>query len=238
MLKKLVLNRRSIPVPVPVKELGQVLSWLESAMVPDGSYITKVTLDGHDLEYDGGLVSTRDHSIRLTEQSALEIRVDSLASLSGQTLDTIHSLSAAILGTLKSIAVHSWQSRQTAKIPELAAVHDDLALIVSLVNHVQEILRNATGAGLLDTGPVSGIARLMDQNLNGHALAMRQSDWKACARILLNRFEPLLKDLMVEAETLQIRVLAIQSQLELSPEQGGCGTIGDIAPFRPAITQK
>ena len=50
---------------------------------------------------------------------------------------------------------------------------------------------------------------------------------------MLNRFEPLLKDLLVESETLQIRVLAIQPQLALPTTSGGCGgTLAEVTPIR------
>lgn len=238
VLKRILLNHRSVPVPVPLKDLGQAMAWLENSMVPAGSCITKVTLNDRDIDYDGGFINPRDAATALSALSNLIVRIDSLASLSSQTLDTIHSLAAAVLGTLKSVAVHTWQVKAGAKVPELVVVHDDIKLIVGLICHAHGLLAAASESGILDTGPVSGIGHLLEQNLKSHALAMQQCDWKACARILLNRFEPLLKDLITEAETLQLRVLAIQPQLELSPGQGGCGTIDDIASIRHVVAPK
>ncbi|NDE14390.1 hypothetical protein EBZ80_05605 [bacterium] len=221
MLKKILVNNRLVPVPVPVLTLGQALGWVESTLVPAGSFVTRVILDGEVIEFDSGIVSRRMADLPLGEKSRLEIQMDSPASLALQTLDTIHSLSSAILGTLKSIAVSAWQTRPADKLPEIMSLNDDIRLVIDLVGHVNDLLLSATAAKLLDPGPVAGIGRLLEHNLSSYNIARSQSDWKACAKVMLNRFEPLLKDLLVESETLQIRVLAIQPQLSLPAESGG-----------------
>lgn len=234
MLKKILINNRLVPVPVPVSTLAQAMAWIESSLVPAGSFVTRVILDQDVMEYDAGVLPARSASMVLGEKSRLEIQMDSPASLATQTLDTIHSLSSAILGTLKGMAVHAWQTRPADKLPELLALRDDVQLVTDLIGHVNDLLMGATTAKLLDPGPVAGIGRLLEQNLTSYNLARSQSDWKACARVMLNRFEPLLKDLLVESETLQIRVLAIQPQLALPTASGGCGTMGEVTPIRRA----
>lgn len=221
MLKKILVNNRLVPVPVPVLTLAQALSWVESTLVPAGSFVTRVILDRDAIEYDSGVVPQRLANLPLSDKSRLEIQLDSPASLALQTLDTIHSLSSAVLGTLKSIAVNAWQTRPADKVPEIVSLNDDVRLVIDLIGHVNELLLSATAAKLLDPGPVAGIGRLLEQNLASYNMARSQSDWKACAKVMLNRFEPLLKDLLVESETLQIRVLAIQPQLSLPAESGG-----------------
>jgi hypothetical protein len=238
MLKKILVNNRLVPVPVPVLTLAQAMSWVESTLVPAGSFVTRVVLDRETIEYDGGAVPQRLANVSLGEKSRLEVQLDSPASLATQTLDTVHSLASAILGTLKSIAVNAWQTRPADKIPELISVNDDVGLVIDLIGHVHELLLSATAAKLIDPGPVAGIGRLLQQNLASYNMARSQSDWKACAKVMLNRFEPLLKDLLVESETLQIRVLAIQPQLALPTASGGCGTIGEVTPIKRADTSR
>ena len=85
---------------------------------------------------------------------------------------------------------------------------------------------------------MAGIGRLLEQSLSSFSLARSQSDWKACAKVMLNRFEPLLKDLLMESETLQIRVLGIQPQLSLPTSSGVYGTIADVMPMKRADTYR
>ncbi len=238
MLKKILLNNRLVPVPVPVRNLAQALAWVESNLVPGGSLITRVVLDRDVIEYDNVVLVPKKAQAELTEKSRLEIQIDSPATLATQTLDTVHSLCAAILGTLKGIAVHAWQSKTSEKIPDLYSLHDDIMLILDLIGHAQVLLQSATAAKLVDPAPVAGIGRLLEQSLSSFSLARSQSDWKACAKVMLNRFEPLLKDLLMESETLQIRVLGIQPQLSLPTSSGVYGTIADVMPMKRPDTYR
>jgi hypothetical protein len=232
MLKRILLNNRVVPVPVPILNLAQALAWVESALVPAGSVITRVLLDHEVVPYEDGALPPKVSDRNLGEKSRLEIQMDSPATLAVQTLDTIHSLAAAVLGTLKPIAVHAWQAKPSDRVPEVASIHDDLKLLVDLIGHTGDLLQAASSAKLVDPGPVLGIGHLVEQNLSGYSMARSQSDWKACARLMLNRFEPLLKDLLTESETLQIRVLAIQPQLTIPTASGGYGTMGEVTPIR------
>ncbi len=233
MLKKILINNRLVPVPVPVLTLTQALAWVESTLLSAGNVITRVVLDRATIDYDNGILPDKISQTSLTAKSSLEIQIDSLATLATQSLDTAHSLASAILGTLKGIAVHTWQRKPAEKTPELMVLHEDISLVIDLLGHVHELLAAATAAKLVDSAPVGGIARLLDQNLTSFTFACSQSDWKACAKVMLNRFEPLLKDLLVESETLQIRVLAIQPQLALPTTSGGCGgTLAEVTPIR------
>ncbi len=47
-------------------------------------------------------------------------------------------------------------------------------------------------------------------------MAKANSDWKGCAKLLLNRLEPLLKDLTNETESLQIHLMAQPRSAPLS----------------------
>ncbi|MEY4632018.1 MAG: hypothetical protein RIQ81_2138 [Pseudomonadota bacterium] len=235
MLKRILVNNRVVPVPVPVLDLAQAIAWVESTLVPAGSFVTRIVLDNNVMEYGENGLSRAAGSQPLQAGSRLEFQVDSPSTLAAQTLDSIHSLAAAVLGTLKGLAVHSWQSRPAERLPELGILQEDVRLVVDLINHVHGLLGGLPGSDTIDPGPVAGIGRLLDQNLASFSLARSQSDWKACAKVMLNRFEPLLRDLLMESETLQIRTLALQPQLNL-PATGSasCATMGDVTPIRRA----
>ena len=235
MLKRILVNNRVVPVPVPLKDLAQALAWVESVLVPAGSFLTRVVLDRSVIEYADGNLSTADGKLALEAGSRLEIQIDSPSTLAAQTLDSVHSLAAAILGTLKGLAVHCWQLKPSERVPELGVLQEDVRLVVDLVNHVHHLIGQVPGADTLDPAPVAGIGRMLDQNLGSFSLARSQSDWKACAKVMLNRFEPLLRDLLVESETLQIRTLATQPGTNLSATGAqSCATIGGVTPIKRA----
>jgi len=81
MLKKILLNNRLVPVPVPVRTLSQALAWVEANLVPGGSLVTRVVLDRDVIDYDNAALAPKKGQIELTEKSRLEIQMDSPATL-------------------------------------------------------------------------------------------------------------------------------------------------------------
>ncbi len=200
MLKRVIINAKKVPVPVPVKTLADALRWVEETLVPAGHTVTRVALDERVV---GDNVTPEQLAAQLTDASKLEIQIDSPVELTVQTIDAMRNLAAVILSGLKVLAVECWQARAQARPSELDSVTNDLELILDLIAHV---------AGLIDplhvdAAATQGIAALLKRVLVGLKMAKANSDWKACARLLLNRLEPLMRDLVVEAETLQIRIL-------------------------------
>ncbi len=211
MLKKVLINSKKVPVPVPVRTLGEALDWVERTLVPAGHTITRVALNDH-LLHDAFAPAHQDEL--LGDQTKLEIQIDSPSDLTVQTLDAMRNLASVVFSGLKVLAVHCWQARSQDKPAELDAVTTDLELILDLIDHV---------AGLIDAShpeaaAIQGISAMLKRTAAGIALAKSNSDWRACARLLLNRVEPLLRDLMSEAETVQIRVL---TQAHTALAQGG-----------------
>ena len=209
MLKRVYINNKKVPVPVPVRTLGEALDWVEQTLVPAGHQITRVALDDRVI---GEGVGETDLDVRLAHESKLEIQIDSPVDLSVQTLDATRNLASVIAGGLKVLAVECWQAKPGMKPAELDAVANDLELVLDLLEHV---------AGLVDpmhveAAALQGISGLLKRDAVALSMAKSNSDWKACARILLNKLEPQLKDLITEAETLQIRILT-QSGSAMAP---------------------
>jgi len=214
MLKKLLLNNRTLPVPVPLRTLAEALSWVESALVPPGHTLTRVVLNGRVIcsgLAEAGSLPLADAGQRLDERTRLEILVDSPVDLSIQALDAIHNLASVVLGTLKPLAVGLWQSKPIDRQPEVETVRGDLRLVLDLMNH----LFGLVDAGNADAAALQGIATMLARVETGLQMARANSDWRGVAKILLNRLEPLLKELVVEADSMQVRVLASR------PAQGG-----------------
>lgn len=207
MLKRVLINNKKVPVPVPVRTLDDALRWVEETLVPAGHTITRIALDDRVLTG-----SEPDPAVRgdtpLGEESRLEIQIDSPAELTIQTLDAIRNLASIILSALKPLAVECWQARGTLRPSELDAATNDAQLLLDLIDHV---------AGLVDrhhveAAAIQGIAGVLKRSVVGLNMARANSDWKGSAKILLNKVEPLLKDLVMEAETMHVRIATLATQ--------------------------
>lgn len=203
MLKRVFINSKKVPVPVPVRTLGEALRWIEATLVPAGHTVTRVALDDRVLGDVGGALSDGGDELPLGDQAKLEVQIDSPVDLTVQTLDAMRNLASVILGGLKVLAVECWQARSSAKPSELDAVGGDLELILDLLDHVGGLIDPLH----VDNAPIQGIQALLKRAAVGLNMAKANSDWRACAKLLLNKLEPLLKDLIAESETLQIRIL-------------------------------
>ena len=212
MLKRIVVNKKMIPVPVPLKTLSEVCTWVDDTLVAVGQTVTSAILDGKDvLDYWG--VDKICSSISVHDEMRLELRVESPEDLAFQTMDTIHALSGTVLGSLKALAVHLWQSRQNDIQPELAAVIEDITLICALIERLKEL----AGIVQIDVQALSqnfeatrGIkARLEEVLVLG--------DWREAAHILLrdtaasHGLETILKRIAKESELAHAALLKIKN---------------------------
>ena len=50
MLKNLRINKKKVPVPVPLKSLNDALDWIQDTLVPPEHLITVIELDGQDID--------------------------------------------------------------------------------------------------------------------------------------------------------------------------------------------
>jgi hypothetical protein len=208
MLKRLVINQKTIPVPVPVKTLADACSWIDEILVPIGETVTSAALDGKDI-LDLWSAPKASSAIGLHPDSRLEIRIESPEDLALQSLDTIHALSGAILRGVKSLAVHLWQSRQNEIQPELQSVREDVNLICELMDRMEDM-------GIADKIDLGAIRELKVRIKNiGICLTAATSigDWKGAAQILLRDtstaigLESSLRQLVDESEACHLRLL-------------------------------
>jgi hypothetical protein len=212
MLKRLIVNQKTVPVPVPVKTLADACSWVDEILVPVGETVTSATLDGKDVLdlWSSPKVSS---AISLHPDSRLELRVESPEDLALQSLDSMHALSGAILRGIKGLAVHLWQARQNESQHDLLAVRDDIELIGELLDRLEEM-------GVSDKVDLSVMRELKARIRNiacKLTTAISFSDWRACAQILLRDtatttgLETLLRHLMDESEACHLRLLTSRS---------------------------
>ena len=207
MLKKVMVNQKLIPVPVPLRTMQEALDWVERTLVLNGQSITRVTLNGRSISGERlELRNAPELMSVLDSRSKLEFQVDAPTDLAVQALDAIHNLSAVVLGGLKAQAVQIWQAKPSDKPSDVETVHGDVLLMLDLLDHLQGLVDDSVA----DSAALCGISAMIKRVEIGIGMAKANSDWKACARLLLNKLEPLLKDLVAESETMQVRILAIR----------------------------
>ncbi|NRA43610.1 MAG: hypothetical protein HRU09_01505 [Oligoflexales bacterium] len=211
MLKKVRVDNKDIPVPVPIQNMNDALSWIEETLVPEHSILTKVYLNGTDM-LDACVKELSQTS--LDESSMLEVQIESPWDLSIKTLDVIRDLANAIEKRLKAIAVECWEYTSEVSLKQVKDTADDLTLILELINHINGIMDYSQR----EMAPVNGLARLIARPLKELEKSIKQSEWKHCSHLLLNRIEPLLKEMVLESENLQISILSANREPLLSPQ--------------------
>jgi len=180
MLKRLVINQKIVPVPIPVRTLSELCAWVDEALVPVGETVTSAVLDGKDI-LDLWGASKVCESIGLHQETRIELRIESPEDLALQSLEAIHSLAIAILGGLKALAVHLWQARKNDFQPELIAVIDDVQLIGELMDRLW-----AMGVSeRVDLLPLSNLVDDIKKISSALDETKASGDWKASAQILL-----------------------------------------------------
>lgn len=199
MLKTVYINQKKVPVPVPIRNLGEALQWVEETLVPSGHTMTRITLD--DLVLSG---DDLDLTARLSPESRLAVQIDSPVNLAVQALEAARNLITVVLAAIKPLAVDCWQTKPAVRPADLPSLQSDMALVLDLADHIVSL---AQPMGL-DTSPLSQLHEALRRGEVSLSMAASSSDWKACARLLLNRLEPYLKDFLTEAESLQLRVVA------------------------------
>jgi hypothetical protein len=209
MLKKITLKGKQIPVPVPIINLRDALSWIESTLVSPGHLLTKIQVGNCDLT---DRIQTLDlEKMLLTSDSALEIKIESPKDLALHALESIYELSRCIYENLQPVAVDCWQLTGRKPLPSLTSVTDDLTLVIALTDHLIHLIDSSR----IEAAPVQGLVRLVIRVESSLKELVKNKDWRGASTLLLTRLEPLLKELFKEAEALQIQIYAANSRLDL-----------------------
>lgn len=199
MLKRVLINRRTVPVPVPIKNLEQALHWVQQTLVLGDQVITKIVLDGKEIGEELG--------VTFTETSRLELFIESPIDLSVQTLETARNLAAILCGGLRPLAVACWEATPKQAPIETESILVDVRLIIDLIDHFHALIGPKDAA----TGDLVALHDSISQSLTGLKMARSQSDWRGFARILLNRLETELDKLCSESASIQANLLTNKS---------------------------
>lgn len=205
MLKKLLINGKKIPVPVPLLKLPDAVAWIEQHLLRPDHTITRITLDGReiDLGYDGNLLVP---AVPLTAESDLRCKIDSPIEICVQTIDALRNLSTAIGRNLKPVAVHLWEYKGSRLPPEARTVIDDASLMIELLDHIMILIDRRIS--------VTNIHSFQDTIVRAHRAiqaAEAHSDWKGLARVLLQQLEEPTLELSNELWSLQKTIYEAQA---------------------------
>lgn len=196
MLKQLHYNRKKIPVPVPIAALGEALQWVEQTLLERDHLLTRVELDGKDMDIEDALGKLA--KTVLSPTSKLVIQADSPADLALQTVDALRNATAIIERGIKTIAVAAWQT-PPREIPKgLKELQDDLEHNMALLEHALILVRE-----FLPSPKLEVIFQRLEELRVALKMAAASSDWKGVARILVNQLEGRLGELNLELGNVQ-----------------------------------
>ncbi len=203
MLKKFVLNGREIPVPIPLVTLGQVVSWVETTLAKSGQVITCIILNGKSFD-DLNQLNVKGN-IKLSEDTLLEMRLESPKDLLIQSLETIYDLAKVVQANIKQVAVDCWKFQgEKSSGTQLTIFLGDLKLILSLLDQVIGLAELFP----TDTTAIQGIYALISSQIESISREHAEKNWREISRILLHRCEVSIKDLSAEIEIQHIQALS------------------------------
>ena len=52
MIKSVIINRKKVPVPVPIRKLAELIDWIESDLLQKEDLITRIVMNGVEIESD------------------------------------------------------------------------------------------------------------------------------------------------------------------------------------------
>ncbi|RYZ49947.1 MAG: hypothetical protein EOP07_23685 [Proteobacteria bacterium] len=197
MLKRITLNGRRVPVPVPIRDLSEAVQWVQKHLVRPDHHITRIELNGSDVEFSSDGECHVD-AIDLSEGSDLRIKVDSPHEICIQTLDVLRNLSSVVGRNLKPIAVQLWEHKGLKLPPESASVFEDFGLMQELLDHVLLLLDKR-----VDATNVCSLQSALNKAFTALNYAVQTADWKAAAKVLLNQIETPASELANELTSVE-----------------------------------
>lgn len=205
MIKKIRIQEKNIPVPVPLKNLAAAMVWVRETFIKDDSAITRVKLDGEDLTGEN-----EDHwdEIELNEVSQLVINLETPRDLSISAIEATKELAQAAESTFQKLAIELWQEDIAYPQSKVYDLIQDLGLVTNLVEHLGGILEYSHK----DMAPVLALGKLLHRAKIRLEKSVLCKDRKKNAKMLITQIGPLLHELSIECENLEIRVLSLEQK--------------------------
>lgn len=206
MLQSVFINKKKVPVPVPIAGLRDAVSWTEEFLIKPGYSLTRIELDGDLIDFDDPQTI---ENITLNSHSKLFLQLDSAADMCVQILDTLKHLTSLHKHSLQKIAVRCWTWRDKDIPTGVIAVSQDMQMILDLIFSFVDLAPQKLFLDYLKEQ-----ATVLRNLSNLIEVAMNDRNWKACAKILLNKFEPLAEELADEYSRLSSPVFEWQIEFK------------------------
>ena len=197
MLKFIFIKNRRIPVPIPIYNLREALSWVGETFAVDDRLITRVVLNDEELPLE--IVDSRDRP--LDALSELMVQVESPREISAQSIEVVRDFCLVLLSRMKPAAVALYQFEGSEVLPAFSEIFEDMEDLHSLRVHINGILDQFHE----DIAPFEALSLLCDRVMGDLLDEKNQRNWKKCSEILLHRLDPFLKKLHFEVVELQKR---------------------------------
>jgi hypothetical protein len=200
MLKSILINKKKVPVPVPIDNLPDLMAWIQDHLVHGDRTITRVQVDHEDVDWTGIGASASEGiaKVPLNESSAVECKIDSPLDISVETSDALRNLCTVFEKSIKLVAVDCWQSQAREVPDDLATMYDDLELLLELSDHLLLVLDSG-----IDVKTFRGLQSDLKPAVKALGYAISQHDWKVSAKILLQKIETPIRELNQELAYIQ-----------------------------------
>ena len=207
MLKQMIVNGRTIPIPVPLTTLQDALNWVADHLSNPDQVLTRILLDGDEIELES-LESPNIANTSLKASPRLEIQMDSPLDLAIQSLEALTNLSSVVERGMKPVAVECWSLPAGSQSREGENLFDDLDLIGDLLTHFLDLVDERFG----DVTAFCETAKDVQKHLVTLRLARSQGDLKGVAKILLNKLEPLIGAMVNQCVRLESELIETKSK--------------------------
>jgi hypothetical protein len=209
MLKTVLLNKKKVPIPVPIKGLNDLVTWIDGTFVASGSSITKIVVDGRRFEMGG---SHNFGNVTFTPMSVVEVQIDSPLEISIQTVDALRNLASMVHKVMEPLAVECWQVDAQLKLPtNFATFEQDLELLLELTDHLIMVLD-----GQVYTKNLFDAASKINKLATSIKVARVDGQWRPIAKIMLNQLLPAFDEFSHEISLVEKAIFEEQADRSLN----------------------
>lgn len=187
------------------------LDWFNQTLVGPKEVLTKVILNGEDLDFDK---MDQFYGLELNSATLIELQIDEAKDLSVQTLETLKDFASVVIPRIDTVAVGLYEDAEAKYISEFYEMMQDMEFIFDLRFHLNGIL-DPFNAQLAAFEGLCHVATVVKRDLTKLQAAKK---WPEVSISLVGRLKPFLAELIKEIEELQ--VVVNNSYDELTPITG------------------
>lgn len=200
MIREVTVNSKRIPIPVPIKGVGDLVEWVCNDLANRTQSLTRLVINGVDQTawFDSGDQLEQE----LDSEDQVEVHLESAKDLIIDSMGAVLGFAKVVLDGLKGISVGLWQYDGKSVPEPVYGLAEDLKTLVEIYEHVSVI----TDVSAEEVAAFEGLCRIIRRGTNSFENAISQAKWEKAADVLLNYLEPLVRELVEETALLQVQV--------------------------------